>query len=147
MPYWAAAKWAAATRAAATNAPLVLLQTNLGAGHSGPSGFASGHRETALRHAWLLRMTCWEGLGSRALGSSLPGPAGRSAGFGAAVLWLLTLAAVAAAGLGLWRWRARRRAGSQAQGEGSMLQMQAVGPGRLRRDDTETERLFAPGSK
>lgn len=146
MPYWAAAKWVAATRAAATNAPLVLLQTNMGAGHSGPSGFASGHRETALRYAWLLRMTCWEGPGSRASGTSSQGPARGSAGLGAALLWLLALAAVAAAGLGLWRWRARRR-GSQVQGAGSMLQMQAVGPGRLGRDSTETERLFAPGLK
>ena len=143
VPYWAASKWAAATRAAASNAPLVLLQTNLGAGHAGPSGFSSGHRETALRHAWLLRMTCWGGSGSRVSGAPARGPVGGSAGFGAALLWLLALAAAAAAGLGLWRWRARRRASQE--GAGSMLQMQAVGAGRLDRSDTETERLFAPG--
>ena len=146
MPYWAAAKWVAAVRAAATNAPLVLLQMNMGAGHSGPSGFARGHRETALRYAWLLRMTCWEGLGSRVLGAPAQGPAGGLAGFGAAALWLLALVAAAAAGLGLWRWRARRRS-LQAEDAGAMLQMQAMGAGKLGRDDTETERLFAPGRR
>ena len=61
VPFWAPAKWAAATRFAATNTPLVLLQTNMGTGHSGPSGFSSGQRESAFRYAWLLRMICWTG--------------------------------------------------------------------------------------
>ncbi|KAK9822184.1 hypothetical protein WJX81_008194 [Elliptochloris bilobata] len=58
VPYWAPAKWVAVTRMSATNAPLVLLKTNMGTGHFGPSGFARDDRETALRYAWLLRLEC-----------------------------------------------------------------------------------------
>ena len=45
-------------RAAATNTPLVLARTELGAGHGGPSGRTAQTKETAVKYAFALRMTC-----------------------------------------------------------------------------------------
>ena len=54
VPYWQPAKWAARLRAVAANGNLVLLRTNLGAGHSGESGFYQAQRELALVYAFIL---------------------------------------------------------------------------------------------
>ena len=42
----------------ATNKPLILLMENMAAGHFGSSGFFSSLRETALKYAFLLQITC-----------------------------------------------------------------------------------------
>jgi oligopeptidase B len=72
VSYWEPAKWVAKTRVQATNAPLILLRTNLGAGHFGVTGVYSALRETALKYAFLLRITCAvteaEGLSGKAAG-------------------------------------------------------------------------------
>ncbi len=58
VAYWEPAKWVAKTRALATNEPLILLMENMAAGHFGNSGFFSSLHETALKYAFLLRITC-----------------------------------------------------------------------------------------
>ena len=53
--YWEAAKYAAKLRTLkAEGSPLLLLKTNLGAGHGGASGRYDALRETALDYAFLL---------------------------------------------------------------------------------------------
>ena len=48
----------AKTRALASNEPLILLRTNMGAGHFGATGVYSSLREAAIKYAFLLRITC-----------------------------------------------------------------------------------------
>ena len=52
--YWEAAKYTAKLRALKTDANLLLLKTNMGAGHGGASGRYDALRETALDYAFLL---------------------------------------------------------------------------------------------
>ena len=52
--YWEPAKWVQKLRATATNAPLVVLKTELGAGHQGPSGRYQSWKDEALVHAFVL---------------------------------------------------------------------------------------------
>ena len=54
VSYWEPAKWTAKLRAANTGPNLILLKTNMGAGHFGPSGRYEKFRETALDYAFLL---------------------------------------------------------------------------------------------
>jgi len=56
VSYWEAAKWAAKLRACKTDDYLLLLKTNLGSGHFGPSGRYEHLRETALHYAFILHV-------------------------------------------------------------------------------------------
>ncbi len=58
VSYWEPAKWIAKTRQATTGHPVILLLTQMEAGHAGVSGVFSQLRETALEQAFLLRATC-----------------------------------------------------------------------------------------
>jgi oligopeptidase B len=54
VQYWEPAKWVAKLRATKTDDNLLLLKTNMEAGHGGPSGRFRRHRETALAFAFML---------------------------------------------------------------------------------------------
>ncbi len=54
VAYWEPAKWAAKLRVTKTDNNTLLLKTELGAGHGGPSGRYDKYRETALIYAFLL---------------------------------------------------------------------------------------------
>ena len=52
--YWEPAKWTARLRDQATGDGIILLKTNMGAGHGGDSGRYGGLKETAFEYAFLL---------------------------------------------------------------------------------------------
>src|SRR2546423_15336683 len=52
--YWEPAKWVAKLRANKTDDNLLLLRTNMGAGHGGASGRYDALREQAIRFAFIL---------------------------------------------------------------------------------------------
>ncbi len=54
VAYWEPAKWVARMRVMKTDDNPLLLHTNLGAGHGGPSGRYDAMREVAFRYAFLL---------------------------------------------------------------------------------------------
>jgi oligopeptidase B len=54
VQYWEPAKWVAKLRATKTDDNLLLLKTNMEAGHGGASGRFKSQRETALEWAFLL---------------------------------------------------------------------------------------------
>ncbi len=54
VQYWEPAKWVARLRAQKTDGNLLLLKTNMSAGHGGASGRFDRYRETALVYAFLL---------------------------------------------------------------------------------------------
>jgi oligopeptidase B len=54
VPYWEGAKWAAKLRAMKTDNNVILLKTNMGAGHGGASGRYDALKEAAFRYAYLL---------------------------------------------------------------------------------------------
>jgi oligopeptidase B len=54
VAYWEPAKWVARLRAFKTDTNLLLLKTEMGAGHGGPSGRYARYRETAFFYAFLL---------------------------------------------------------------------------------------------
>lgn len=54
VTYWEPAKWTARLRAAKTDENVVLLKTNMGAGHAGKSGRFQHIRETAEMYAFFL---------------------------------------------------------------------------------------------
>ncbi|ORE96253.1 Prolyl oligopeptidase serine protease [Stappia sp. 22II-S9-Z10] len=54
VTYWEPAKWVARLRASATNDPLILLKTNMEAGHGGASGRFKRLGEVALVQAFVL---------------------------------------------------------------------------------------------
>lgn len=56
VQYWEPAKWVARLRARKTNDTLLLLSTNMDAGHGGASGRLRRHKETALEVAFLLML-------------------------------------------------------------------------------------------
>ncbi len=56
VQYWEPAKWVAKLRAMKTDTNLLLLKTNMDAGHSGASGRFRKLRETAFQYAFLLRL-------------------------------------------------------------------------------------------
>jgi oligopeptidase B len=56
VSYWEPAKWAAKLRALKTDDHLLLLKTNLGSGHFGPSGRYEHLKETAFHFAFILHV-------------------------------------------------------------------------------------------
>jgi len=56
VQYWEPAKWVAKLRELKTGDNLLLLHTNMDAGHGGASGRFEQFRETALEYAFLLKM-------------------------------------------------------------------------------------------
>lgn len=54
VPYWEGAKFAAKVRELKTNNSIVLLKTNMGAGHGGSSGRYDRLKEVAFEHAYAL---------------------------------------------------------------------------------------------
>ncbi|WP_296270510.1 S9 family peptidase [Pseudomonas sp. UBA6323] len=56
VQYWEAAKWVAKLRRDKTDDNLLLLKTDLGAGHGGMSGRYQGIRDVALEYAFLFRV-------------------------------------------------------------------------------------------
>ena len=54
MQYWEPAKWVARLRALKTDDNLLVLKTNMEAGHSGTSGRFKRYEETALEYAFIL---------------------------------------------------------------------------------------------
>ncbi|UTW08494.1 S9 family peptidase [Pseudomonas benzenivorans] len=56
VQYWEAAKWVAKLRAHKTDDRLLLLKTDLGAGHGGMSGRYQALRDVALEYAFLLKV-------------------------------------------------------------------------------------------
>lgn len=57
VTYWEPAKWVAKLRAKATNDPLIVLRTNMDAGHGGASGRFKRLEEVALVQAFALAVT------------------------------------------------------------------------------------------
>ncbi len=57
VTYWEPAKWIARLRAKNTSSNLVMLKTNMGAGHGGASGRFEHLREVALEHAFALKVS------------------------------------------------------------------------------------------
>jgi oligopeptidase B len=55
VSYWEPAKWVAKLRATKTDDRLLVLKTELGAGHSGPSGRYDAWKDEALVYAFLLQ--------------------------------------------------------------------------------------------
>jgi oligopeptidase B len=56
VQYWEPTKWVAKLRALKTDDSLLLLKTNMDAGHGGASGRFEQHKLTALQYAFLLRL-------------------------------------------------------------------------------------------
>jgi oligopeptidase B len=56
VQYWEAAKWVARLRASKTDANLLLLKTEMGAGHGGMSGRYQGLKDVALEYAFLFKV-------------------------------------------------------------------------------------------
>ena len=56
VQYWEAAKWVAKLRATRTDSHLLLLKTDLGAGHGGMSGRYQALRDVALEYAFLFKV-------------------------------------------------------------------------------------------
>ena len=56
VTYWEPAKWIAKLRALNTSANMVLLKTNMGAGHGGASGRFDSLKDTALSFAFALKV-------------------------------------------------------------------------------------------
>jgi oligopeptidase B len=56
VQYWEAAKWVARLRAHKTDANLLLLKTDLDAGHGGMSGRYQGLRDVALEYSFVLKV-------------------------------------------------------------------------------------------
>ena len=54
VPYWEAAKWVAKLRTIKTDSNVLLLKTNMGAGHGGASGRYDALHDTAFDYAFLL---------------------------------------------------------------------------------------------
>jgi oligopeptidase B len=56
VPYWEPAKWVAKLRAHKTDSHMLLLRTNLGAGHGGASGRYDALQELAFEQAFILEV-------------------------------------------------------------------------------------------
>ncbi|WP_374442199.1 S9 family peptidase [Pseudomonas panipatensis] len=64
VQYWEAAKWVAKLRVSKTDERLLLLKTELGAGHGGMSGRYQGLKDVALEYAFLLKVLGLAGAGA-----------------------------------------------------------------------------------
>ena len=56
VQYWEPTKWAAKLREMKTDDNILLLHTNMDAGHGGASGRYEAYKEVALEYAFLLRL-------------------------------------------------------------------------------------------
>jgi len=56
VTYWEPAKWAAKLRAIKTNENIILLKTNMDAGHAGASGRFDSLKEVALMYAFVIKL-------------------------------------------------------------------------------------------
>ena len=56
VQYWEPAKWVAKMRARSTSQNLLLLKTNMEAGHGGKTGRMKQHRDTAERYTFFLHL-------------------------------------------------------------------------------------------
>jgi oligopeptidase B len=56
VQYWEPAKWVAKLRATKTDDHILVLRTNMDAGHGGASGRYRGYRETAEEYAFILKV-------------------------------------------------------------------------------------------
>ena len=56
VQYWEPAKWVAKLRDMKTDNNLLLLYTNMGAGHGGASGRFKQHKETAMEYTFFLKL-------------------------------------------------------------------------------------------
>jgi oligopeptidase B len=54
VKYWEPAKWTAKLRELKTDNNILLLKTNMGAGHGGSSGRYASLKETAFEYAFIL---------------------------------------------------------------------------------------------
>jgi oligopeptidase B len=60
VQYWEPAKWVAKLRTMKTDHNMLILKTNMEAGHSGPSGRYKRYRETAFDFAFLLNLVGYQ---------------------------------------------------------------------------------------
>jgi oligopeptidase B len=105
VDYWEPAKWVAKLRDTATGDNLLLLRTEMGSGHFGPTGFQDTNRETAFLYAFILMalgMTKVDGAETAA--AEVPQAAKRASAAPPAV----------AGGLGVGGGTARSRLGSRS---------------------------------
>jgi oligopeptidase B len=58
VAFWEPAKWAAKLRDMKTDSKIVLLKTNMGAGHAGASGRYEQIRETAFLYSFIVGTIC-----------------------------------------------------------------------------------------
>jgi oligopeptidase B len=56
VQYWEPAKWVAKLRANSTSDNLLLLKSDMAAGHGGKSGRMKSHRDTAMRYVFFLHL-------------------------------------------------------------------------------------------
>ena len=56
VQYWEPAKWVAKLRDKKTDDNILLLETNMDAGHGGASGRFQRYKETALEYAFMLKL-------------------------------------------------------------------------------------------
>ena len=70
VQYWEPAKWVAKLRAVKTDDHILLLKTNMDAGHSGASGRYRRYREYALQYAFLIDLAL-TGAGSTAVSTTM----------------------------------------------------------------------------
>ncbi len=66
VPYWDPAKWVARLRARKTDDNMLLLRTNMTAGHGGASGRFAKLEETAFEYAFILKALGWAHVEPRA---------------------------------------------------------------------------------